>query len=50
MAVTPNTVLKSKNIAAIGTKRMEEPNPETVPKISATKANKKNHQKGRNSF
>jgi hypothetical protein len=34
--------LKSKNNEASGTKSMEEPNPETVPRISATNASDMN--------
>jgi hypothetical protein len=40
MAVIPSTVLKSKNIAAMGTNSMEEPKPDTVPITSETNANK----------
>jgi hypothetical protein len=36
--VIPNTILKSKNIAAIGINKIDEPNPETVPMISAMSA------------
>jgi hypothetical protein len=36
--VIPNTILKSKNIAAIGINKIEDPNPETVPIISAMSA------------
>lgn len=34
----PKTVLKSKNKAATGTNKIEEPKPEIVPKTSATNA------------
>ena len=37
-AVIPKTVLKSKNKDAIGTNRIEEPNPEIVPRISEMNA------------
>jgi hypothetical protein len=38
----PKTNLKSIKAAAMGTNRMEEPKPLTVPMISANKARKKN--------
>ena len=34
----PNTALKSKKMEAIGTNKMDEPKPETVPIISENKA------------
>jgi hypothetical protein len=40
----PSTVLKSKNTEAMGTKRMLDPKPETVPTISAIKASPRNNQ------
>jgi hypothetical protein len=39
--VIPKTILKSKNNAARGMNKMEEPKPETVPIISATSARAK---------
>jgi hypothetical protein len=39
----PNTILKSKNKEARGTNRMEDPNPDKVPRISARRANMKNN-------
>jgi hypothetical protein len=37
----PSTVLKSKNKAAIGTKRIEEPKPDIVPNTSEIKPSTK---------
>jgi hypothetical protein len=37
----PKTILKSKNKAASGMNKMEDPKPETVPIISATRASAK---------
>jgi hypothetical protein len=38
----PSTTLKSKNKDAKGTNKIDEPKPETVPKISARRAKMKN--------
>jgi hypothetical protein len=38
----PRTNLKSKNMDAKGTNKMDEPKPDIVPKISARRAKKKN--------